>query len=173
MPIYGLSDASRQWYLKVKQELLSLGFKQLKVDNAVFSWFENGCLHGLVACHVDDFVYAGSELFHAQVVTKLRSSFIIGKEEKYCFKFLGIFLECQPSCIRISMKSYIDSLAQMKHSDLPKEGLLSNENVVLLKQISGQINWIATQCHPDVAYDNCLISNSLSSASVLCTHLKS
>ena len=91
---YGLADASRKWYLKVKCVLLQLGFIQLKLDNAVFSWYHNGQLHGLVACHVDDFVYAGSDHFHNVVVAKLRSAFIVGKEQSNCFKFLGIFVEC-------------------------------------------------------------------------------
>ena len=103
---YGLADASRQWYLKVKQELLDLGLFQLKLDNAVFSWYNNGSLQGLVACHVDDFVYGGNELFHTNVVEKLRSIFIVGTEQSRCFKFLGIDIDCTDDVIKLSMQTY-------------------------------------------------------------------
>ena len=131
---YGLADASRQWYLKVKQDLLALGFVQLQLDNAVFSWHYNGMLHGLVACHVDDFVYAGSKLFHTHVVTKLRSLFIIGKEQSHCFKFLGIYVECLNDCIRLSMQSYTASLMEINVSGLAKDrstALTDTETTVL------------------------------------------
>ena len=36
--IYGLSDASRYWYLSVKDELIKLGVKCSKYDPAVFYW---------------------------------------------------------------------------------------------------------------------------------------
>ena len=165
---YGLSDASRQWYLKVRQELLRLGFVQLKLDNAVFMWYHNGCLHGLVACHVDDFVYGGSDLFHSTVVTSLRKVFIVGKEQSRCFKFLGIFVECLDDRIRLSMQPYTNSLQEMDTSILSKEKstALTVTESTSLKQLSGQINWLATQCRPDIAYENCILGNSLSSATV-------
>ena len=165
---YGLADASRQWYLKVKQELLQLGFVQLKLDNAVFSWYHNGCLHGLVACHVDDFVYAGSDVFHNVVVNRLRSVFIVGKEQSHCFKFLGIFIECLNDGIRLSMQSYTNCLLEINMSNLSKEKstILTVAERNVLKQLSGQINWVTTQCRPDVSYENCIIANSLSTATV-------
>ena len=160
---YGLADASRQWYLKVKQELIALGFVQLKLDNAVFSWYQNGRLHGIVACHVDDFVYAGSDVFHTTVVIKLKSIFVIGREEAHCFKFLGIHVECTRDFIKLSMQCYTNSLMEMNLSSLPtqKAERLNLAGATALKQLSGQINWAATQCRPDAAYENCIVGNSL------------
>ena len=42
---------------------------------------------------------------------------------------------------------------------------LSCDEKTLLKQLSGQLNWITTQCRPDMAFENCLIGNSIKHAS--------
>ena len=58
--VYGLSDASLKWYQRVKNFLLSTDGNMSKVDPAVFCW-HNGdrCLSGVLACHVDDFLWGG------------------------------------------------------------------------------------------------------------------
>ena len=59
--IYGLCDAPRSWYKRVKHELLgALGGKVSKFDKAFFLWHDNEeILRGIIALHVDDFVYCG------------------------------------------------------------------------------------------------------------------
>ena len=58
--VYGSVDAARSWYMTVKEELLKLGAKMPKFDEALFIWRSEGELHGLIGCHVDDFIYGGS-----------------------------------------------------------------------------------------------------------------
>ncbi|XP_053390667.1 uncharacterized protein LOC128553511 [Mercenaria mercenaria] len=53
--LYGLKDGARQFYLSVKEELLTLGCQISKMDPAMFSLHTNGKLNGIVCCHVDDF----------------------------------------------------------------------------------------------------------------------
>ena len=37
--VYGLNDASRYWYLRVREELFNLGMKASKYDAAIFYWY--------------------------------------------------------------------------------------------------------------------------------------
>ena len=92
--VYGLADSSRKWYLRVVQELLSCGLEKLKLDNSVFLWHHNGQLQGVVAVHVDDFLYAGTKLFQINVIKKIKSMFIVGSEEECNFVYLGLKLRC-------------------------------------------------------------------------------
>ena len=63
---YGLSDAGRHRHLKVVEELKAPGASQLKLDLAVFAWHDpNGVCCGIMATHVDDFVYGGTADFLA------------------------------------------------------------------------------------------------------------
>ena len=61
--VYGLTDASRSWYLTVKDELLKLGAVASKLDEAIFTWYCGDKLHGIMTTHVDDFCFAGSKIF--------------------------------------------------------------------------------------------------------------
>ena len=53
--LYGLNDAPRAWYTRVRNELTKLGAVVSVYDQALFMWYHNRKLIGLLACHVDDF----------------------------------------------------------------------------------------------------------------------
>ena len=57
---YGLYDASRQWFLAVKKELLDIGMRQLSGDEAVFHLIKDHKLIGICALHMDDFLTGGT-----------------------------------------------------------------------------------------------------------------
>ena len=46
--LYGLNDAPRSWYNKVKKEMLSLGAFKSKYDDALFIWHNHDGLYGLL-----------------------------------------------------------------------------------------------------------------------------
>ena len=55
-PLYGLNDASRKFWLKVKSVFEEIGLKRLEGDEAFyFKIDEKGKLEGMVSSHVDDF----------------------------------------------------------------------------------------------------------------------
>ena len=81
--MYGLQDASRQWYLSVVNVLQSLGCFQLKLDPAVFAFVKEGQLCGLIIIHVDDFLHIGNLFFHEHVIEKSREKFLIGLDVVY------------------------------------------------------------------------------------------
>ena len=62
--------------MTVKEELLKLGARMSKFDEALFIWRSEGELHGSIGCHVDDFIYGGSVLFNQQVSDKIKEKFV-------------------------------------------------------------------------------------------------
>ena len=62
--IYGLSDAPRAWYEKVKDVMIKLKGHISKFDNALFMWHQSSdegtVLIGIIALHVDDFEFCGT-----------------------------------------------------------------------------------------------------------------
>ena len=60
--LYGLSDAARQFYKSVEDELLKLGIKQSSVDSALF-YLRDGRVIGAMATHIDDFMHCGDASF--------------------------------------------------------------------------------------------------------------
>ena len=58
-----LGDASRYWYLRVKEELINLGGNVSSTDPGTFYWKENNELMGILVCNFDDIVYGGTTMF--------------------------------------------------------------------------------------------------------------
>ena len=70
--VYGLTDASRSWYLTLREELLKSGAVVSKYDQAIFTWYFGNKLHCVIVTHVHDFCFAGSEIFQTRVIDRLR-----------------------------------------------------------------------------------------------------
>ena len=66
--VYGLSDASRYWYLWVKEELIKPGANVSSVDPALFFRKENYKVIGIIACHVDNMIWGGNENFKKSLI---------------------------------------------------------------------------------------------------------
>jgi hypothetical protein len=59
--IYGLKQASRQWYLKFDETIRSFGFKENEEDNCIYVKFRNGKFIFLIL-YVDDILLASSDV---------------------------------------------------------------------------------------------------------------
>jgi hypothetical protein len=59
--IYGLKQASRQWYLKFDETIRNFGFKENDEDNCIYAKFRSGKFIFLILC-VDDILLASSDV---------------------------------------------------------------------------------------------------------------
>ena len=93
--VYGLTDAPRQWFNRVCDELLATGCVKSKYDNCVFYRRENSVCKDVLTVHVDDFWWAGDSLFEQTVVNYLNCTFVIGKITSVPCKYLGVDISRQ------------------------------------------------------------------------------
>ena len=154
---YGLGDAGRHWYLRVLEELLSAGLIQCSFDKAIFICYHKNQLVGIIACHVDDLLFGGTDYFHQKVISQIRSVFVIGSEENTNLKYLGLQIKQLSSGISLSAKQYAVSIQKVDVSSVQSH----SEKVKCFKQFAGQINWLVSQARPDLAFDSCVISNCI------------
>lgn len=102
--VYGLSNASLCWYKKVKSVMIEDGAKTSQVDPAVYYWVNDcGDITGILANHVDDFIWGGTADFEATVISLIRSKFSIGKDS-HMFHYVGIDLFSEEEQIYISIR---------------------------------------------------------------------
>lgn len=166
--LYGLKDGARQFYLSVREELLSLGFSQCEIDPAMFYIHSKGELQGLICCHVDDFLHAGNSHFEEHM-KKLTERFSARKLEEKNFTYIGFSVHQQDDNIRLDHSDYVMKV-NVKHIELGREinqeDILSENEQSLFRQMVGKLNWIVQGSRPDMAFEMVVLSTKLKQAQV-------
>ena len=109
--VYGLVDASLHWYKRVKNFMEKIGAKVSCMDPAIFYWSnEDSKIEGILACHVDDFLYSGNEKFISEKGLEIRKEFTVGKENEGSFKYVGMQIQSRNNIILLDQNTYAKSL---------------------------------------------------------------
>ena len=165
--VYGLNEAARMWYLRLSTELINLGMKKSKYDEAIFYWHRHGKLQGVLSAHVDDFFWAGTKMFKEEILEKLTKTFKISSESQDSFKYLGIQVKQDGNKIILNQEAYAKDLKPIVKEDNPDPTReVTKAERLALRQTTGQLMWLANQSRPDVAFDACYLSNSIAKAKV-------
>ena len=162
-----MCDASRVWYLKVKEVLITTHAKVSIYDSALFFWKYKGNLHGILAAHVDDFLYSGSYVFQQKVIDVLKEQFLISKESIDIFRHLGPEIKQLQNKITLHQSMYTDDIKCVKidyHRNNHEE--LNNKEYKELQAVIGQLCWTSNQTRPDISFDTCQIGVSLKGAKI-------
>jgi hypothetical protein len=166
--LYGLKYGARQFYMSVRDELLSLGFRQLKLDPAMFTLIREGSLIRIICCHVDGFLHAGNETFET-VMCKLRQRFPAGKIEEGNFRYIGFQITQNTDGIKLDHSLYMEKL---DHPHIEpqrasqKQEQLNAEEQKLYRKLVGQLNWAVQGSRPDLAFELVYLSTKLKRGSV-------
>ena len=181
--VYGLYDAPRQWYLRLKSIICELGCVLSRLDNGLFLRHENTLLIGMIVVFVDDLLWGGSSEFETTVIIPLKEALHVGSEHSSAFKYLGIKLEQNSNhTITLDQKVYIESLKLVEVSEdrlnNPSD-LLTQDERKQLRSSMGQVNWAHSISRPDIGFSAGQISIStkatvkdITEANKLIEHLK-
>ena len=71
-PLYGLDDASRKFWIRVKEIFKQEGLENIDGDEAFYYKRVDGKLVGMVLTHVDDFSLAGRSDFNENLAKKIQ-----------------------------------------------------------------------------------------------------
>ena len=109
--IYGLKQASRQWYIKFYQVITSFGFKEDIVDQCIYLKFSRSKFIVLVL-YVDDILLASSDVGLLHETKRFLSSKFDMKDLGKAYFVLGIqiYRDCSRSILGLSQKAYIDKV---------------------------------------------------------------
>ena len=67
-PLYSLDDASRKFWLRVKEVFFKMNMKMVEGDEAFYYLHQGGLLQGCIITHVDDFTIASKKVFIDRVL---------------------------------------------------------------------------------------------------------
>ena len=155
-PLYGLNDAARRWWKKLDYEMINRGCKRVIYDKAVYTYFKNGELQGLVCCHVDDVMYGGTSDFHSQVMDGVIASFNVGRVEMENFVFTGWNIQQTATEIKLAQNSYIDKI-ELEDLACLTEGsensaILDEEKQSKFRRAVGLVGWITQVSRPEHSF---------------------
>ena len=155
--LYGLKDASRQWYFRVKEKLLQLGCKQSKLDPGMFYKYDSGGnIAGIIGLHVDDFLHAGDAKFNITVIEEVNKEFKVGKNEKQNFVYTGFEFNQGQNGIILNQNNYVKNVETKPicaGRALKKQEDLTEEERTNLRQMAGSLNWIVRGTRPDLSFE--------------------
>ena len=109
--IYGLKQASRQWYLKFDSTIRKFGFKENVEDNCVYAKFKDGKFIFLIL-YVDDILLASSDVSLLLETKKFLSSNFDMKDLGEASFVLGIEIhrDRNKGILGLSQKTYIEKV---------------------------------------------------------------
>ena len=154
--LYGLKDASRQWYMKVAEKLEKLGFKHSKYDSGLFYKIHGGKLIGIIGLHVDDFLTCGDTMFDKTIMPELLKAFQVGKSEEESFMYTGFKLTQTEAAIVLDQSQYVANIRPpMIDADRlkQKDEEMTQEELTFLRMMAGVTNWCQRTSRPDLSFD--------------------
>lgn len=109
--MYGLKQASRQWYKELSTSLIQFGFEQSSYDHCLFM-IKTDTLFVALIIYVDDILLTGTDVIKIQEIKNfLHNKFTI-KDMGEAEFFLGIEIHHDQNGISISQRKYILDILQ-------------------------------------------------------------
>lgn len=109
--LYGLKQASRQWYVKLSSFLLSVGYSQSQADCSLYVKSTPASFTALLV-YVDDIVLAGNSLHEIHSVKKLLDDQFSIKDLGQLRYFLGFELARSRKGIFMNQRKYTPELLE-------------------------------------------------------------
>ena len=122
--IYGLKQASRQWYLKFHSVVASYGFVENKVDQCIYCKV-SGRKFIFLILYVDDILLASSDLGLLHETKRMLSNNFDMKDLGEASFVLGIEIHRNRSCrlLGLSQRAYVDHVLERFNMQLCKPGI--------------------------------------------------
>ena len=140
------------WYFRVRDEFIICGACVSKYDEAIFYLHYKKTRQGVVCSHVDDFFWGGSQVFKNQVICVLLKS-QISHQERAAFTYLGLQMKQLPNAVRVHQSSYVSDISpiviQKGRNKFDKQ---TDDKSHQLRALTGQLDCVANQTRPDVAF---------------------
>jgi len=116
--IYGLKQASKQWYLKFNDTITSYGFVENTVDRCIYMKV-SGSMFIILVLYVDDILLATNNVAMLHDVKKFLSNNFEMKDMGEASYVIGIkiFRDISQGLLELSQKSYINKVLERFRMD--------------------------------------------------------
>ena len=155
VPIYGLSDSGRGFWLRLDKEAKEAGFKASSIFPS-FYFFpdpdEAGECVALMTTHVDDLLIAHT-VKGREYVERLLGKFEMGSLEQGNFRYCGKQFVQNDKEVSIDVSDNTRKVKHIKINNGRKLGEgIGPEDMTRLRSTTGSLAWLARQGRPDLLY---------------------
>ena len=154
--VYGLVNAPKQWWRKMRTTLLELGAKESILEPCLFWVYDdNQQLCGCLAVHVDDCLMAGNEYFTNHFLHNLHQQLKWGSWTEHNFVHCGrqITQDTKTLTITVDQQFYSDKIQPPKRDNKDPAPNLTADDLDLCRPAMGCLSWLSRQTRPDVSFD--------------------
>ena len=167
LPLYGLNDSPKRWFLEVSNLLRNIGWKSSVLDEYVFIFFdpESKVMAGILCLHVDDLLLGGCGTAYRQTVNALRSRFPLRKWKRNQGEFCGsrISQDVLTKEITVSQSTYALKINKVNvRARAQPEDKATTAEVRSLRECNGAVQWLAKESRLDFAVHVSLSQQALS-----------
>ena len=146
---YGLQDAPRKWFYRLKSELKCSGSHVSSFDECFFTWFDNGTCSGVIPLHADDLLWEGTQLFYKSVIGKISNKLEIKSLSSFPCRYLDIDInKLENAGFCVDLRHYSDCFSKISVADSQKDYLESFSTIKQYKFASKQLGkmlWMSKQ----------------------------
>ena len=149
--VYGLADASREWYRTTKRMLKDCGLQEVKNEPSLFySIDRDGKLDGVLAALVDDTLYGGEVSFLNKIET-FKAKLKVGSSQSGDVVFCGLHIQTTEGDIKVKTHEVLD-IEKAEARGISDEIYLSQEEETWARSIIGKLQWSAHSHRPDLCF---------------------
>ena len=167
--VYGLVNAPKKWWDRLKESLIQHGFTSCSLDPCVIVLRKCGKVHGVLGVHVDDMIGGGNETFN-RVMSAVRKEFDFGSWEIGKFRFKGRQISQMPNGdVAFDMQQFKHELEQIEVSKADRTKLERNLKTKEHTQFRGGVGilgWLVDYCCPQLSFQLAELRRKQSSPTV-------
>uniref|UniRef100_A0A6N2LRF5 Integrase catalytic domain-containing protein n=1 Tax=Salix viminalis TaxID=40686 RepID=A0A6N2LRF5_SALVM len=170
--IYGLKQASRQWYIKFNDTILSYGFVEIIVDRCIYMKV-SGSKFSILVLYVDDILIAANDMGMLSDVKKYLSSNFEMKDMGEASYVIGIEIirDRSQGLLSLSQKGYINKVLKrygMDKCSIGKAPIQKGDQFSKMQcrnelerkemeripyaSVVGSLNYVQTCSRPDISF---------------------
>ena len=168
---YGLVDAPLEWYRTVAEFLEEIGLTRTWSDACCWTYRVDGELRGLIAGHVDDFLFAGSSTDRGwqEILAKIKERFKWGDWDTDDFVQCGVQIKRVSDGFELSQERYVADIPDVPLSS--KRRKESQESTTpwektKLRASLGALSWHGQQTAPHVMAEVGLLLSEVNCSTV-------
>ena len=167
LPLYGLNDSPKRWFLELSNFLRNIGWTSSALDECVFIFFDpdSKVLAGILCLHVDDLLLGGCGKADRQTVNALRSRFPFRKWKRNQGEFYGgrISQDVLTKEITVSQSTYALKINKVNvRARAQPEDKATTAEVRSFRECHGAVQWLVKESRPDLAVQVSMSQQTLS-----------